>query len=166
MYRYPARLQSWRQSIDIDPDRWQRLLAAYRNAVDTSPPFIRLQEAHATAARARADLDRYQTQGPEGQRDARNPHIEKTFKRGVAELEQRIAAAAREVRRIEDLQREAATRRSGLQQQIDGIRQWARQQSPPVVLPGDDEVQMTGFASAAVRVPQPAASPFAGARLP
>lgn len=32
--------------MDIDQDRWLRLLAALRNAVDSSPPFTLLQEAH------------------------------------------------------------------------------------------------------------------------
>jgi hypothetical protein len=42
--------------MDIDPDRWLSLLAAYRNSVDASPPFMLLQEAQSRWARARADL--------------------------------------------------------------------------------------------------------------
>jgi uncharacterized small protein (DUF1192 family) len=141
---------------DIDPDRWRGLVAAYRNSVDSSPPFMLLQEAQGRWARSRADLEDFEARGAVGQRDQRNPDIELSFKRGVAELEQRVAAADAEVKRISALQRQAHERRSALQQLVDGVRAWARQQSPPITLPGDDEISMGGFSASSTHIPTPA----------
>src|SRR5262249_42477985 len=145
--------------------RWARLRTAYRNAVDTSPPIMLLQEAQGRWARARSDLEQFQTRGPTGRPDKRNPNVDASFKRGVAELEQRLAAAASEVGRIEALQREANARRSALQQLIDGVRAWATAQG--LTLPGDDEVRMAGFAAASIHGPTPSAArePFNMSRI-
>ncbi len=31
--------------MDIDLDRWRSLLASYKNSIDSSPPFMLLQQA-------------------------------------------------------------------------------------------------------------------------
>jgi hypothetical protein len=144
--------------MDIDPDRWQALLAAYANSVDASPAFALVQEAQSRWARARADLEDFEARGAVGQRDQRHPDVRANFERGVAELTQRVVKAEREVKRIEALQRQSSARRNGLGQLVDGVRQWAQAQSPPITLPGDDAVTITGmigFGTAAVRVPTP-----------
>jgi hypothetical protein len=78
----------WRRPLDIDPDQWQRLLAAYRNAVDESPSFTLLQEAHGRWARARSDLEHFKARGATGQRDMRYRDVAASFQRDVAEHEQ------------------------------------------------------------------------------
>jgi uncharacterized small protein (DUF1192 family) len=144
--------------MDIDLDRWQSLLAAYADSVDSSPPFMRLQTAQQTWARSKADLETFEARGAGGQRDRRNPDLEATYKRSVAELEQRVASAAAEVRRISALQQQSSARRNALRQLVDGVRQWAMAQSPPINLPGggDDVTGMIGFAESSVNFPSAA----------
>jgi uncharacterized small protein (DUF1192 family) len=145
---------------DIDPDRWQALLTAYRNAVDATPPFALLQTAQQTWARANSDLEDFQARGAVGRRDVRNPDLESTYQRSVAELEQRVAAADAEVKRISALQGKASAHRNALGQLVDSVRQWAKAQSPPITLPGDDDMQMTGFSSSSVHIPTPSGREF------
>jgi hypothetical protein len=142
----------------IDADRFQGLVTALRNAIDSSPAFSLLQDAQGRWARARADLEDFQTRGPVGRRDVRNPDLNAAFQRGVAELEARLAEADREVKRIDALQRQSAAQRRTLQQLVDGVRAWARDNS--VKLPGeDDDVHdMTGFAASTVRIPTPSST--------
>ena len=67
-----------------------------------------------------------------------------------------MEASAREVKRIEALQGQSSARRNELRQLVDGVRAWAKAQS--LNLPGDDAVTitgMTGFGTAAVRMPTP-----------
>ena len=82
----------------------------------------------------------------------------RAFQRGVAELEARLAEADREVKRIEALQRQSAAQRRTLQQLVDGVRAWARDNS--VTLPDqDDSVQMPGFAGPSpVHIPTPSST--------
>jgi uncharacterized small protein (DUF1192 family) len=147
--------------MDIDLDRWQALLAAYANAVDASPRFMLLQEAQGRWSRANADLEDFKARGAIGRRDQRNPDIELSFKRSVAELEQRLASAAAEVKRIDALQKHAGARRNQLKQLIDGVKACARQQSPPIILPGDDDMSMSGFSATSVHIPTPPGREFA-----
>jgi hypothetical protein len=142
---------------DIDPGRWWTLLAAYRNAEDPSPPFMLLQEAHGRWSRANADLEDFKARGAVGRRDQRNPDMTSNFERSVDELTQRVAEAEREVKRIEALQRQASTRRNHLWQLVDGVRAWAKAQSPPIRLPGDDDAVtgMAGFAESSVHIAPP-----------
>jgi hypothetical protein len=134
----------------------QALLAAYANAVDASPPFMLLQEAQGRWSRANADLEDFQARGAVGRRDQRNPDMQASFQRGVDELGQRVAEAEREVQRISALQRQSSARRNGLKQLVDQVRAWAKAQSPPITLPGDDDaVWMPGFAAASVHVATP-----------
>jgi hypothetical protein len=144
----------------VDADRYQTLIAALKNSIDTSVPFATLQEAHARASRARVDLETFQERGAVGQRgQRRHPDLERTHEKSVNELTQRLDAAAREVRRVEALQRQSAARRQTLQQLVNAVRAWARQQSPPVMLSGDDDVHdMSGFAAATVRIVTPPAA--------
>src|SRR5580704_17779994 len=150
---------------DIDPDRWQGLLAAYRNAVDSSPPFMLLQEAHGRWVRARSDLEAFEARGAVGRRDQRHPDMQASFQRGVDELTQRVASADAEVKRIEALQRQSSARRNALRQLVDGVREWAKAQSPPINLPGDGDAVtvtgMTGFAESSVHIPTPPGRDFA-----
>jgi hypothetical protein len=142
--------------MDIDPDRWLSLLAAYRNSVDASPPFMLLQEAHGRASRARADLEDFEARGAVGRRDQRHPDMQANFERGVAELTHRVAEAEREVKRLDALQRESSARRNALGALVDGVKAWAKEHS--INLPGDDAVTitgMTGFGTAAVCMPTP-----------
>jgi uncharacterized small protein (DUF1192 family) len=142
--------------MDIDLDRWQALRAAYANAVDASPPFMLLQEAQGRWSRANADLEDFKARGAVGRRDQRNPDIELSFKRSVAELEQRVAEAEREVKRLDALQRQSSARRNTQGELVDGVKAWAKKHS--ISLPGDDAVTitgMTGFGAAAVRMPTP-----------
>ncbi|HEY6735078.1 MAG TPA: hypothetical protein VI256_15025 [Roseiarcus sp.] len=144
--------------MDIDPDRWLALLAAYRDGRDTTPAFSLLQEAQGRRPRANSDLEDFQSRGAVGRPDHRNPDMQASFKRGVDELELRLAEAGREVKRIQTLQRQASERRNALQRLIDGVREWAQAQSPPISLAGDDDTtRMSGFTAASVHVPQPAA---------
>jgi hypothetical protein len=144
--------------MDYDPDRWLALLTAYRNSVDASPPFTLLQDAQGRWARARADLEDFQVRGAVGRRDVRNPDLEATYKRSVAELEQRVAAADAEVKRISALQQQSSARRNHLRQLVDGVRTWAKAQSPPIPLLGDDEISMGGFSASSVHIPTPPAA--------
>ena len=148
--------------MDIDLDRWQALRAAYANSVDASPPFMLLQEAQGRWSRANADLEDFKARGAVGRRDQRNPHIELSFKRSVAELEQRVASAASEVKRIDALQKQAGARRNQLNQLIDGVKAWARQQSPLIILPGDEDMSMSGFSATSVHIRTPPGREFAG----
>ena len=107
---------------DIDLDRWQALLTAYRNAVNSSPPFGLLQTARQTWSQARSDLEAFEARGAVGRPDQRNPDITASFQRGVAELQQRVAAADGEVKRISTLQRQANARRNALRQVVDQVR--------------------------------------------
>jgi hypothetical protein len=145
--------------MDIDLDRWQALRAAYANAVDASPPFMLLQEAHGRASRARADLEDFQARGAVGRRDQRrHPDLEKTYQHSVSELEQRLAAADREVKRIEALQRRSAAQRVNLQRLIDGVKKWAADNA--MILPDqDDSMHMPGFAGPSpVVIPTPSST--------
>ena len=144
--------------MDIDLDRWQALLAAYANSVDASPSFGLLQEAHGRASRARADLEDFKARGAVGRRDQRNPDMTANFERGVAELTQRVEVAAAEVQRISALQQQSSARRNQLNQLIDGVKAWARQQSPPIILPGDDDMSMIGFSPTSTILMRPRAS--------
>jgi hypothetical protein len=147
--------------MDIDLDRWQALRAAYANAVDASPPFMLLQEAHGRASQARSDLETFEARGAVGRRDQRHPDMQANFERGVAELTQRVAEAEREVKRIEALQRQSSARRNALRQLVDGVREWAKAQSPP--LPGDDDAVtgLTGFPESSVHIRTPPGREFA-----
>src|SRR5260370_22262851 len=98
--------------MDIDLDRWLSLLASYKNSIDSSPPFMLLQTAEQTWARSKADLETFEARGAVGQRSQRDPDIELSFKRSVAELEQRVASAAAEVQRISALQQQSSARRN------------------------------------------------------
>src|SRR5438552_1639916 len=117
--------------MDIDPDRWQALLASYKNSIDSSPAFMLLQEAHGRASRSRGDLETFKARGAVGQRSQRHPDMQASFQRGVAELEQRVEVAAAEVQRISTLQQQSSARRNALQQLVDQVRAWAQAQSPP-----------------------------------
>jgi hypothetical protein len=142
---------------DVDPDRWHALLAAYRNSVDASPPFLLLQTAHNRALQAQSDLERFKVRGALGRRDQCNPDMQASFQRGVDELTQRVAEADREVKRIEALQRQSAAQRVNLQQHVDGVRQWAHDNS--ITLPSEGDVHdMTGFAASTVRIATPTSS--------
>jgi hypothetical protein len=138
---------------EIDEVRWRALLAALANAKDTSPSFGLLQEAQGRWARAHSDLEQYRSRGPSGQPDLRNVDMAASFARGVAELEQRVADADREVKRVDGLLRETNARHNVLAQQVDGVRAWARQQS--ITLPGDDEISMGGFSASSTRIATP-----------
>jgi hypothetical protein len=141
----------------IDPDRWQDLLAAYRNSVDASPPFMLLQEAHGRASRARADLEDFKARGAVGRRDQRHPDMTANFERGVAELTQRVAEAEREVKRLDALQRQSSARRNTHGGLVDGVKAWANKHS--ISLPGDGDALtvtgMTGFAESSAHVATP-----------
>jgi hypothetical protein len=147
--------------MQIDEARWRALLAAYRNAVDASPPFMLLQEAHGRASRARADLEAFEARGAVGQRSQRHPDVNLSFTRGVDELRQRVAEAEREVQRISALQQQSSARRNALRALLDGVKAWARQQSPPITLPGDDEISMGGFSASSVHIATPPGREFA-----
>ena len=97
--------------VAIDVDRYSDLIADLRNAIDSSPPFSLLQDAQGRWARARAQLEDFQSRGPTGRRDARNADLTANFERGVAELEARLVEADREVKRILALQKQSAARR-------------------------------------------------------
>jgi hypothetical protein len=142
--------------MDIDLDRWQALLTAYRNSVDASPPFMLLQEAHGRASRARADLEDFEARGAVGQRSPRHPDMQASFTRGVDELTKRLEVATAEVKRISALQGQSSARRNALRQLVDGVRTWAKAQS--INLPDDDAMQMTGFAASSVHIPTPPAA--------
>lgn len=141
--------------MNIDPDRWQALRAAYANSVDASPPFMLLQEAHGRASRARSDLETFEARGAVGRRDQRHPDMQVSFQRGVDELKQRLATATAEVQRISDLSQKSSVRRNALRALLDGVKAWARQQSPPITLPGDDEISMGDFSASSVRIAAP-----------
>jgi hypothetical protein len=64
--------------------------------------------------------------------------IARSFKTGVAELEARAAEAEREAKRLADRLHQCAERRNALHRIVEDARRWAAQQSPPVVLPGDE----------------------------
>lgn len=145
--------------MDIDLDRWQALLAAYRNADDSSPPFMLLQEAHGRASRARSDLEAFEARGAVGRRDQRHPDMQASFQRGVDELKARLAEVEAEVRRVELLSKACAAKRWALHALVESCRGWARSQSPPVVLPGDGDANtitgMSGFAKSSTRIATP-----------
>jgi uncharacterized small protein (DUF1192 family) len=144
--------------VAIDADRYQALVAALKNSIDTSVPFATLQDAHARASRARVDLETFQERGAVGQRgQRRHPDLETTYQQSVSELEQRLAAADRDVKRIEALQRQSAAHRANLQRLLDGVKKWAGDAG--VALPSDGDVHdMTGFAAATVRIVTPLAA--------
>ena len=122
--------------------------------LNLSPPFGLLQTAQQTWSQARSDLEAFEARGAVGRPDQRNPDITASFQRGVAELQQRVAAADGEVKRISTLQRQANARRNALRQVVDQVREWARQNS--IVLPGDDDaVRVPGFAASSVHIATP-----------
>jgi hypothetical protein len=141
--------------MEIDEARWLRLLDALRNSVDSSPNFILLQAAQTRWAGANRDLEKYKARGAMGRPD--NPHVAASFERAVSELQQRVTEAQREVSRIEVLLRQASARRAVLEGLVNGVRTWAKAQSPPITLPGDDATRVAGFAAGTVHVPTPAA---------
>jgi hypothetical protein len=140
----------------VDPDRYQALVAALRNAIDSSPAFSLLQGAQGRWARANADLHDFRSRGPVGRKD--NPDVTASFERGVAELEARLAEADREVKRLDALQKQSAARHLNLQRLVDGARAWARDNS--VRLPDqDDTVHMPGFGvPSSVLIPTPSST--------
>jgi uncharacterized small protein (DUF1192 family) len=143
----------------IDADRYQALVAALKNSIDTSVPFATLQDAHARASRARVDLETFQERGAVGQRgQRRHPDLETTYQQSVSELEQRLAAADREVKRIEALQRQSAAQRANLHRLLDGVKKWAADNA--IILPDqDDSVHMPGFAGpSSVVIPTPSST--------
>ena len=145
--------------MQVDEARWRALVDALANANDTSPAFRLLQQAHGRWSRARSDLETFQKRGASGVATERNPDVTASFQREVAELEARVGAADREVKRIEALHRETSAQRGALQALVDGCRAWAAAQSPPVRLPddSDDVRQLAGFASSSVHVSTPPA---------
>jgi hypothetical protein len=143
--------------MQIDLDRWHRLLAAAADAELDGPAFIDVQTANTCRARARDQLARFKAAGPQGR--ASGPpmarahageeimpgigghgpdDIARAFKTSVAELEAREAEAEREAARLADRLHECAERRNALHRNVEDVRRWAAQQSPPVVLPGDE----------------------------
>jgi hypothetical protein len=152
--------------MQIDQDRWLALLSAYADAREDGPDFSAVQSALALLARARVDLDNHRSRGALGRADEHHTieAINAAFTRDLAELERRVATADREAKRLEARQRECAARRTALRRTIDGIREWAQAQQPPVVLPGD-ELELPPVAS--VQGPSPQARDFlAGEPLP
>ncbi len=142
--------------VAVDADRYQALVAALRNTIDSSPAFSLLQDAQGRWARANADLEDFRSRGPVGRKD--NPDVVGSFNRGVAELEARLAEADREVKRLDALQKQSAARHLNLQRLVDGVRAWARDNS--VTLPDqDDTVHMPGFGvPSSVRIPTPSST--------
>jgi hypothetical protein len=130
----------------IDSNRWARLLDAWRDAEHDGPQFIELQRAQGAASQARADLDRHRSRGPLGRADQfhSREEIDAAFNRDIAELERRVAAAEREVKRIDAKIRSCAARRAVLHHIVEACRQWAQAQG--ITLPGDDAVKLpAGF---------------------
>jgi uncharacterized small protein (DUF1192 family) len=143
--------------MDLDLDRWRRLRRADADAADDSPTFVQVQEANDRRARAQITLARFKADGPRGHasgpplaRAAGETIIEpgigghshddvaRSFKTSVAELEARVAAAEGESARLTERLRVCNERRSALQRLIEDVRRWAAEQTPPIVLPGDD----------------------------
>jgi hypothetical protein len=143
--------------MDLDLERWRRLRRAEADAADDGPSFIQTQESGDRAARARDQLARFKAAGPQGHPSGpplANAHageevrpgfgghdrndIERAFERSVKELEARAAAAEASSQRMAERLRECSQRRAGLQRLIADIRSWAAQQTPPVMLPGDE----------------------------
>jgi hypothetical protein len=142
--------------MDIDPDRWQALLAAHANACDVSPSIMLLQEAHGRASQAQSDLEQFKARGALGRRDRRYADVTASFERGVDELTQRVAEAEREVKRLDALQRQSSARRNALRALLDGVRAWAKAGS--LNLPGDAAAAITGltaFAESSTRIATP-----------
>jgi hypothetical protein len=140
---------------DIDPDRWQALLAALKNVNDSSVSFATLQAAQSVWSRANSDLEDFRQPGPGGRKDARNADLTVTYERSIAELEARLVRAAADVKRVEGLMRQSAAQRANLQRLIDGVKKWAADNG--VALPGEDEdvTNMTGFAAVRIATPSP-----------
>jgi len=137
--------------VDLDLDRWAGLLAAFKNARDATPPSIWQQDAGDRWGRAQADLERYRARGPAAQTTA---HSE-AFDAGCRELEQRVAAAEAEMKRIGTHIAACAAKRTALHALADGVRRWAQAQTPPIALPGDESSStLPGFGTA-VRIHSP-----------
>jgi hypothetical protein len=124
----------------LDLTRWRQLLAAYRDAQEAGPAFGLLLDAQQRSMVARNDLEKFKARGPLGRVSERHSvdDIQRFFEANVRDLEARVADAERECQRIDARSQACVDRRAALRRLIDGIRQWAQAQQPPVVLPGDE----------------------------
>lgn len=138
--------------MEIDADRWQRLLDTYADIRDASPNFALLQTGHARAAKARGALADFLGRKPLGQRA--NEDIVAMTERDRRAYEQEVADATREVARVESLMATCAARRQVVEKLVSDVREWASAQG--ITLPGDNpnEIIMPGF-GAQVGVPEP-----------
>ena len=150
--------------MDLDRDRWLALLTAYRNARDEGPALLQIQQSQSAVAQAQADLDRFRARGPTGHGDRRNSpaDVVADFDRSIAELEARVVERQREADRVAARSKACAAKRNALGRLVDGVREWAKAQSPPINLPGDDDdgVQMPPFAASTTRIPTSPAREF------
>jgi len=136
----------------IDLTRWQELLDALASARDGGVPFQRLQEAQKRWVQENSNLELHRSRGPRGKPDPRRPDLAAVFARDIVELEARLASAAHEVKRIETVQAEAGAKLAVLQGLVDSIWAWAAAQSPPVMLPGAQQLEMQGFAATSLHI--------------
>jgi hypothetical protein len=165
--------------MDLDMDRWRRLRLAEANAADDGPSFLQVQQANDRRARARDQLARFKAGGPQGRvsgppmarahageeiRPGIGCHgpddIARSFETSVRELEARAAEAQHEASRLADRLHQCAQRRNGLNQLIADVRRWAAEQTPPVMLPGDEPAQLPPVVI--VHGPPPGAHDFLG----
>jgi hypothetical protein len=151
--------------MDLDLNRWHALVEARRNAEHDGPTPLQLQQAQTAAAQAQADLDLYRARGATGRGDTRNSpaEINAHFARSITELEARVVERKREADRIAARSKACAERRNALARLVGGVREWAKAQSPPIRLPGDDDAVtgMTGFPSTSLHISTPPGREFA-----
>jgi hypothetical protein len=153
--------------MEFDETRWRALLDAHRNAVDAMPSFALELETQQRSSQARNDLEIFKSRGATGQASARHSpdDIAAAFQHGVRELEARVTGAEDERRRVEDHAAACAAKRSALHALVDGVRAWARAQTPPIMLPGDDASALpTGFGGPMVSILQAPARAMGGGR--
>ena len=161
--------------MEIDVQRWRRLLDAHRDAVEEGPTVFDAQNAVARKQRAQAALENFKAAGVQGHASGPplvsghrgveikpgmgghdHASVQRAHDANLREYEAQFAAADRDHKRLDERLRRASARRNALARLVESVRRFAADNG--VNLPGDDAVERS------VLVPRapPDARDFAG----